>query len=484
MIQMNYQLNMCACSFPYRLVVLVLLAIVSVSGTWVLAAEEDVAFGEDGSFFGRQGFARGVNSDDSGLLKAMENSSSLTNVRAVRLEGTVSGFSGNMFSLSNVRVLSDTTDLSDYLSMKFLVDVESFRLILQDVRITPDLGIYNSSNDLFSRDVGADIYMGTPEGASLGPDTLHSITADPNDDFPMPLEAGTVLTIRVYHPSDDVEVQIIYPDGRYRLKRVYRQDSNWYTWGMSILESGEYQVRFVSQNDTRVSLDFGFTNGNRTALTRLNSGDEIYASLPGWGYEYAKYELDLNAGDIVSVTDPNDNDIMLTLVNSNSVSLRNVEGELWHKAMFGGTYYLFIINTHYFSGTSYWGHITITPDADIDKYPKFVSVLNQSANEGELFEFELSASNAEGASFRAAGLPEAVSIDEATGVIRGTPQLSGVFPITVTVENAFGMDEADFLLDVQSVSCPSWDLNNDGVVNMVDLGIVSDHWLEENTCSD
>jgi hypothetical protein len=382
------------------------------------------------------------------LIRSLQTLDSLGNIWEIRLDGVTTTTSGNLISLHNLRATSDTTDFDDYISVDFLMDMESLRLLPITVDISPNLGVYYRDEALFSKDVPRDIFMTTSGGNTLEPDELYTITAEPEHEPTMYLEAGTVVAMKIVKPSDDFELQIESPDGK-AWKNLYRANSSWTLTNRSILKSGDYKFRFVPQNDSSVTLQFGFTNNNRTSLRDVILGDRISASLNGWGYEYAKYRLELNAGDLLEVSAPSDDDINLYLVDSNSRSVSHTSrGEMFVRVSRDGSYYLFVVNGDYSSGSSYSGTVRITADSDLRRYPVLATVPEQSVNKGEFFFLQLAASNAP-TKFYASGLPTDISVDETSGLISGTPTISGTFPIRVAAENEFGSDRKDFFLTVR-----------------------------------
>ena len=254
------------------------------------------------------------------LSKLLEQSNLLQNITAVRLDGVSTILSGNMISLHNLRVESDSTTLDDYLQLDLLFDASSFQLPIA-LTITEDLGLYVREQDFFTKDVSTTPVMTTPSNTTLASDQLHLITPTAQSVFSMNLETGTVLTFRLFNPTADYELQIDKPDGTSYMRSLYKAGSRYNTLGRDILQSGLYTFRFVPQNEASVSLEFGFSNNNRTPIQTLATDETFSTSLSGWGYEYAKYGLDLQAGDLLEVSNPSDPDVWLHLLNSNGRSL-------------------------------------------------------------------------------------------------------------------------------------------------------------------
>jgi hypothetical protein len=388
--------------------------------------------------------------DEDRLASSLQNSGFLTNVRDIRFDGVTVTVSGNLITMHNLRALSDTTRLEDYLAVDFLMNLDPLNLIPVSLEIAPNLGIFYRPEGFFSKDVPANIFMRTNTGNTLGPDQIYTITAGRGDEFTMSLESGTVVSLLTLGPSDDYELQIDRPDGRPYERSLFRAGSRWTLLGRSILQSGVYRFRFIPQNVSRVTLQFGFTNNNRMPLRSVASGSGIFVSLNGWGYEYAKYRLQLNTGDLVEVTACSDEDIWLWLLDSNSrvIGAAGDCGEIFTRVPRAGTYYLFVQNQDHAEGSSYNGTVTITPDPNRSLYPVLNPIPRQFANVGMFFTLQLSASNAP-TRYRATGLPPNISIDETRGLISGIPTISGTFPIRVAAENRFGSDQKDFFLTIR-----------------------------------
>jgi len=386
------------------------------------------------------------------LAAQLEESNLLENVQELILDGVTSKVSGGIVTLYNVRAISDTTTLNDYLEVDFLFDTESLRLIPIKMEKNENLGIYFRDDSLFSKDVPADIFLKTPDGSTLSPDQLHRLTAGKDDEFILYMEVGTVLAQRLFDPTDDFFIIIEGPEGDVVRKTLYEKNSRWNAWGTSILKTGNHIVRFVPENDESMNIDFSFTNNNRSSLRTLISGSSIQLSLDGNGVEYAKYKITLNAGDTLEVTDASDDDIRLMLVDENSVRVKNnTGGKIFYQAAETGDFYLFIVNDDANNGSNYSGSIQITPDLNASLYPILSEIPRQNASINSEFSLQLSATNTP-ESYYATGLPGGLTIDDVSGVISGTPIISGTFSIQVTAENEHGKGKERFLLTVEDTS--------------------------------
>ncbi|WP_181456877.1 choice-of-anchor D domain-containing protein [Flavobacterium lacus] len=107
----------------------------------------------------------------------------------------------------------------------------------------------------------------------------------------------------------------------------------------------------------------------------------------------------------------------------------------WGASAAAGT---FSINDFTFNGFVY----STTPSA-----PVITSDLNASGFVGVPFSYTITAINSP-TSYNATGLPPGFSINTTTGVISGTPGVTGTFFITITATNGSGFDEQTLILTV------------------------------------
>jgi len=409
--------------------------------------------------------------DQGTLLRSIQGAGLFENITQISLEGINTSFSGNLMTLHNVRIDSATTSLNDYISIDFLLDVASLRLVPVSTEVIPDLGIYYREENFFSKDVSADIVITTSDESTLAVDQVHNITATSTEAFTMELEVGTVFSLQLFDPSDDYQIQIISPDGSHFSSNLFSKGSRW-TWGpQTVLKAGMYTFQFLPENDSSVDLQFGFLNNNSAVLRELVSGSTIFNSLNQ--NSYAKYRIQLKKGDLLTVTKPSAENIYLNLLNSNGDSLRQVaKGELFIKIPKAGDYYLFVQNKDFANSASYSGQVTIAPDPDIAQYPTLSTIATQSIETGKEYTLQIQATAAN--KYTATGLPPSLSINETTGVISGTPLVSGQFPVKLNVENDFGSDESFFLLTIMGDDAPI--IPSAGVVSIAeDLSIHIPH---------
>ena len=86
--------------------------------------------------------------------------------------------------------------------------------------------------------------------------------------------------------------------------------------------------------------------------------------------------------------------------------------------------------------------------------PVITSSLTASGNQGSPFTYTITATNLP-TSYNATGLPAGLSINTTTGVISGTPTVTGSFNITITATNGIGSDNEILVLTLAAGPCLS-----------------------------
>lgn len=100
----------------------------------------------------------------------------------------------------------------------------------------------------------------------------------------------------------------------------------------------------------------------------------------------------------------------------------------------------------------------IIPNTNCTTYslspPVITSSLIASGNQGSPFTYNITATNVP-TSYNAAVLPAGLSINTTTGVISGTPSVSGTFNVTITATNGFGSDNETLVITLGTGPCLS-----------------------------
>lgn len=103
--------------------------------------------------------------------------------------------------------------------------------------------------------------------------------------------------------------------------------------------------------------------------------------------------------------------------------------------------------------------------------PVITSSLSASGNQGSPFTYTITATNS-ATIYTATGLPAGLSIDTATGIISGTPSVSGTFNVTISAANGIGSDTETLVITLATGPC----LSEGFAVNALPSG-----WIQTNT---
>ena len=393
----------------------------------------------------------------------------LKNINEVKLDAIFFRASGNAIEFNNLRILSDSTSLNDYLSVNLMINAETFQLIPTSVEVVEDIGIYYHQENLFVRDVQNDIDFITPNGEHFGSQTQITInSAKKDDEFILKLEKGMLLSFNVFSISDDMTLKMISPDGSSGGELSFKKNVDRVLYNAPIFESDEYKWHFIPHNNETVSCSLIIANDNSNSTVNVSNGSTPGGSLDRYGMEYDKYILSLKNGDYLNIRGLT-SDVKRFLINSNSVGIANGNGNIFTKISYTDNYYLIIQKESFDVDVTYNFSIEISHDKNLDKYPVLTKIENQTANKNESFSLQLNTKSKDPIQYQTSGLPTGLNINSNSGKISGSPEIAGVFPIRVFVANEYGSDQDDFLLSIQGENIVFSDTDKDGVIDSIDM---------------
>jgi hypothetical protein len=81
-------------------------------------------------------------------------------------------------------------------------------------------------------------------------------------------------------------------------------------------------------------------------------------------------------------------------------------------------------------------------------YPLITSVNRATGTVRTPFSYQVEAVNRV-AGYIATGLPDGLALDQASGVVSGTPATTGIFPVILGAENTYGSSRAELAITIQ-----------------------------------
>ncbi len=128
------------------------------------------------------------------------------------------------------------------------------------------------------------------------------------------------------------------------------------------------------------------------------------------------------------------------------LSINTVSGLILGTPSVSGTYSVTLSGTNAIGTGSIILTLTVAGAAPV---PVVTSVLTASAQQGQAFSYQVTASNSP-TSFAASGLPDGLVLDTVSGLITGTPTQAGIVSVALSALNANGTGTATLSLNVVS----------------------------------
>jgi hypothetical protein len=122
------------------------------------------------------------------------------------------------------------------------------------------------------------------------------------------------------------------------------------------------------------------------------------------------------------------------------------------------TTYNFRVNGQNSTGTVSGANMTFTTLTNpATPAPVINSALTANGTAGQAFSYQITASNSPTA-YGAAGLPSGLNLNPTTGLINGTPSVSGFFTVSLSASNGGGTASAQLAMTLATASVPEIDL--------------------------
>lgn len=266
---------------------------------------------------------------------------------------------------SNIRLLSEQTDMDDYVELKYVINPSDLSLQYHGASIYGGIGSYYEKENLFANAVTTPLTLQLEGNDPQAENTTWNYwDINGGHRFWMELDATQQPSFFISDLTRDIRFVVYEPGRATPIKdSTLSGDSNWAT-SFTALKKGMYEIRLgPGDGGDTINFKLTFNNRNRIAAARVEDGSQLYFIKRDRVKEYAVWELDLEKGQTLTVNNSGftyteyyliyeDNSLAST-ITSNSGS-----GTFVHPVTKSGTYYYFVVPQTFSSGT-YQGSIKI-----------------------------------------------------------------------------------------------------------------------------
>lgn len=313
-----------------------------------------------------------------GLLPASAEAAVLTGVTQINYQAaTCRPINSSQFDMTNVRAVSSTTTLADYIIYQFTSNAVLQQLNATNAVVYPQVGVYYEDDVLFIKNVPRAITLLGPNGTTnYASDT--SITVPTNATKPYVfknLAAGTSLNITMLAESGPfnyalTETGTLPGADSFALITLDPGYFEYYD-KIPILKSGPQYLWLTPQNaGTTVNVNLRFANENGSTLGTLVTGQSLSYTFRPYVRDYAKWQIKLVKGQNLSlnVSSSTTSDILNFYVIG-SDNTKQYEFDTFvpgtHLEFTGapstGVYYVVIGEDETYQSATFDGTVTVTP---------------------------------------------------------------------------------------------------------------------------
>jgi len=284
--------------------------------------------------------------------------------------------SPSQFEMTNVRAISSTTTLADYLIYEFTSNAAAQQLNATQVFVYPQVGVYYEPDVLFLKNVPRAITLLNPNGTTkYASDT--SVTVSTNAAKPYVfknLPVGVSLSVSFLNESAPFSYAFTAADTKPGADSftLDTPDPGYYNFAdhYAILQSGNYYLWLSPQKaGTSVAVNLRFANENGSTLRTLTTGDSLSYSFRPYVRDYAKWQIHLVKGQNLTLNVASASSDALDFYVIGSDNTKQYEFDTFvsgvHLAFKGapstGTYYIVIAKELTAESASFEGTVTVTP---------------------------------------------------------------------------------------------------------------------------
>lgn len=292
------------------------------------------------------------------LATSAANAGQLANVSRLDLQAARFGAdaSGRLVG-ANLRAISATTDLDDYVTAIYARQPGGMGLTVQDTKVFPDIGVFEDDSDgVFASQ--APITPSLVQGSTnLPADSVINLTSSGNTPLTMAVTPRLGLSFVITNPSDDFWFVIESASGD-RTEKLYPAGSSQLSAATYFLASETVKLYFIPVNDASVSLGFRYGVENRFPTDNLTYGSNFITTLPALrAYQTRKATLAAGSRLDLSVMSGGNGAVSLRILYQDSTIVERFDGltsgvQVPFVPEKTGDYYIMLVRTGFASTSS------------------------------------------------------------------------------------------------------------------------------------
>jgi len=286
----------------------------------------------------------------------------LVNLTNVFLDTASTKTESNRLVVSGMRVESSDYNFNDYITATYDLDLCRQAFQLRSLDVVTNVGVTSGGSPFF-------FFKDSPRGVtvlngsqSLPSQTSHTLISTGQTLY-VDLEVGQVFSMVTGDVNIGSEFGVIMQDPLGKQLASYTVPSNtrFYHTPIYAVRPGRYSLQFVPQNTANVTVNFRFTNSNKSQITTIANGQVVSVSIADYLDEYIKFRVRLASGQTLRMAGPGEG-ASVTVYNSKGIVFggRGGSGDLIFTAPQTDNYFVIYYHTD-FQGHNYSTRVTISP---------------------------------------------------------------------------------------------------------------------------
>jgi hypothetical protein len=257
--------------------------------------------------------------------------------------------------IDGVHATGDGSSLNDALNLNYRFDLKTLDFKFLSKTVYKNIGVYNE--DFMAVNVTPLQPTGKFGNSTLQAGSSYNITnSNGKTPFVYNLKVGHVMSWYITNLSVDSTFKFDGPSASQSF--IVPRGAGGITNAIEILKPGRYTLKVAPIGASSTNYSITAWNANNRPLTSISNGSTISVSFRDNLHDYAKYKIELKAGQILRLPGGS-SEIQFVLLTDIGEKVAEYTGVPFaYEASKAGPYYLFIRNSDSFGG-SYFGGVSV-----------------------------------------------------------------------------------------------------------------------------